>query len=133
MKGKVQGFNGSKRRSKVGKGLVGENRKTVRPMFHVLIAFGCAAATLITLATRPNPSATTPSAGLPAGVIIPERPSRIVIANTGAADILSKLVDLKRIAAVPEQVERYASDGKFWEGHREIPRFERFQAEVILS
>jgi len=60
-------------------------------------------------------------------------PQRIVIANTGAADILSKLIDLKRIAAVPDQVEMYAADGEFWKAHREIPRFDKFQAEIILS
>lgn len=60
-------------------------------------------------------------------------PMRIVAANTGAADILSEMIDPKRLAAVPAQVEDYASDPAFWKTHAAIPRFEKFHAESILG
>ena len=60
-------------------------------------------------------------------------PMRIVAANTGAADILSEMIDPKRLAAVPAQVEDYASDPVFWKNHADIPHFEKFHAESILG
>jgi iron complex transport system substrate-binding protein len=66
-------------------------------------------------------------------VTIPREPVRIVAANCGAADILADMMDAKRFAAVPVQVEDYAADPKFWELHPDIPRFEKFHAERILG
>lgn len=85
--------------------------------------------------------ATAPGAGyprsvqLPGGksVVIPTRPGRIVASNSGAADILSALVDAKRLAAVPVQVETFAASREFWKKHTNIPRFEQYQAEPILA
>ncbi len=66
-------------------------------------------------------------------IIIPTYPIRIVAANTGAADILAELIDIKRFAAVPVQVEEYAADPDFWKRNPSIPRFEKFHAERILG
>jgi len=66
-------------------------------------------------------------------ITIAALPVRIVAANCGAADILQELIDPKRFAAVPVQVEEYAVDPQFWKNHAGIPRFEKFQAERILG
>ncbi|MEI6234533.1 MAG: ABC transporter substrate-binding protein [Planctomycetota bacterium] len=66
-------------------------------------------------------------------VTIPTFPIRIVAANCGAADMLSEMIDIKRLAAIPYQVEDYAADPKFWHDHPGIPRFEKFNAERILG
>ena len=66
-------------------------------------------------------------------VTILANPVRIVAANTGAADILSELIQPSRFAAIPVQVEDYAADPEFWKRNADIPRFEKFHAENILG
>ncbi|MGD0091253.1 MAG: ABC transporter substrate-binding protein [Planctomycetota bacterium] len=73
------------------------------------------------------------SAPLPAGQALPARPMRILPADCGMADILAALVEPQRLAAVPATVDGYAGAKEYWAEHREIPRFERFQAETLLS
>jgi iron complex transport system substrate-binding protein len=66
-------------------------------------------------------------------VVVPARPMRIIAANAGLADIVSALVSPERIAGVPTTVDGFAGAQEFFDTHREITRFEKFQAETILS
>jgi iron complex transport system substrate-binding protein len=60
-------------------------------------------------------------------------PSRVVPATTAAAELVAALLEPARIAALPEQVDRYATRPFDGEGLRELPRFARYVAEPILA
>ncbi len=64
---------------------------------------------------------------------IPAQPVKIVPANAGVTDILARIVDPKRIAAVPVQADTFSCAAEFWQKHKEIPRFGFYQAEPLLA
>jgi len=56
-----------------------------------------------------------------------------VAADAGGADVLAALVEPERIVAVPGTVGDFAGATQFYEQHPEIKRFERYDAEALLS
>lgn len=88
---------------------------------------------------------TTPGAaaiGAPTAEPIPPLagpPQRIVPANVAAAEYLCALVDLERIAGLPEQVGDFSSfdpdavDAARAERWNELPRFARYEAERLIA
>ncbi|HEY3324918.1 MAG TPA: ABC transporter substrate-binding protein [Planctomycetota bacterium] len=66
-------------------------------------------------------------------VVIAARPARIVPCNAGLADILSALVTPGRLIALPATADGYGGATEFYAAHKEIQRFEKFQAETILA
>ena len=60
------------------------------------------------------------------------RPARIVCANTAAAEFVCPLVDAGRLAALPEQVDRY-SDVARAPAFARVPRFDRYHAEAMIA
>lgn len=66
-------------------------------------------------------------------VVIAAKPGRIIPADSGMADILSALVEPRRIVALPVTVEQFGGARDFYVEHQEIPRFESFSAETLLS
>jgi iron complex transport system substrate-binding protein len=60
-------------------------------------------------------------------------PNRIVPANVAAAEYLCALVDVERVAALPEQIEDFsmlALDATGWDA---LPRFPRYFAETLVA
>ncbi|HYG74794.1 MAG TPA: ABC transporter substrate-binding protein [Planctomycetota bacterium] len=66
-------------------------------------------------------------------VVIPRKPMRIIATNAGMADILSVLIPPERIAAVPDTVDGFAGNTKYFAEHKEIKRFGKYQAEPLLA
>jgi iron complex transport system substrate-binding protein len=60
-------------------------------------------------------------------------PVRVVPANTAAAEIVAPLLGPERIAALPEQVDAYASFDFRSHGFEKIPRFARYAAEPLIA
>jgi len=74
--------------------------------------------------TRPAPEPVPP---------LTAPPRRIVPANVAAAEYLCALIDLDRIAALPEQVGDFSTlaiDAARWD---ELPRFPRYYAETLIA
>lgn len=66
-------------------------------------------------------------------VVVPSKPTRIVAADAGTADMLAALVEPERIAAVPFTVDGFAGNREFFATHKQIPRFQQYQAEAMLA
>jgi len=66
-------------------------------------------------------------------VIIPRKPVRIIATNAGMADILAALVPPERIAGVPDTVDGFAGAKEFFAAHKEVKRFDKYQAEPLLA
>jgi iron complex transport system substrate-binding protein len=90
-----------------------------------------------------NPTVTVNPQGFPRTIIedsgrkiiIPARPDRILPSDCGPSDILTALVDPKRIIALPQAVDGYGGAMEFYSAHteKEIPRFLNFNAEQVIS
>ena len=66
-------------------------------------------------------------------VLIPAKPMRIIAGNAGAADVLVALVEPARMAGMSSTVDQYGGEKEFYARHQEIPRFEKYQAEIIMA
>lgn len=68
-------------------------------------------------------------------VVIAARPMRILPSDCATADVLTALVDPKRIVALPDSVNIYGGATAFYLAHpaTEIPRFLNFNAETVIS
>jgi iron complex transport system substrate-binding protein len=66
-------------------------------------------------------------------VVIPAKPMRIVVSNAGLADIVAELVAPERIVGVPFTVDDFAGAVEFYAKHKEIKRFEKYNAESLLA
>jgi iron complex transport system substrate-binding protein len=94
---------------------------------------GLVLAALALCACRPEPAA-APSVLV--GAVDPPLaapPQRIVPATTAAAEYVAALVGAERIAALPEQVDRYATRDFGVPPFDAVPRFPRYLAEALLG
>ena len=66
-------------------------------------------------------------------VVIKSRPMRIVPSDCGPADMLAAVVDPKQIAALPDTVDTFGGATEFYKANPQIPRFQKFDTETILS
>jgi len=66
-------------------------------------------------------------------VVIPAMPRRIIPADAGTADVIAALVEPERITAVPFTVLDFSGAAGFYTAHKEIPHFEKYQAETLLA
>jgi iron complex transport system substrate-binding protein len=100
-------------------------------VFHAASAF--VVASLVLCACRPEPAA--PPSVLVGAVDPPlaAPPHRIVPATTAAAEYVAALVGAERIAALPEQVDGYATRDFRVPPLDAVPRFPRYLAESLLG
>ena len=66
-------------------------------------------------------------------VIVKSRPLRIVPSDCGPADMLAAVVDPKMIAALPDTVDTFGGASDFYKNNPQIPRFQKFDTETVLS
>jgi len=105
----------------------------------IVVAIGVSALNGAPVTAPPAPQATSGAYPRtitePAGrkVVIPKRPERIVVGEAGSADVLSEILDPKRIAAWPFTVDKWAGNQAYFAAHPEIKRFQAFNAETLLA
>ena len=108
-------------------------------MLALVVSIGVSALKIEPPARLPGASATTGAFPRtitePSGrqVVIPARPERVFIGEAGSADVLSEILDPKRIAAWPFTVDKWAGNQAYFAAHPEVKRFQAFNAETVLS
>jgi len=108
-------------------------------MLGLVVTIGVAALKIEPPEKLPGPRATTGAYPRtitePSGrnVILPTRPERIVIGEAGSADVLSEVLDPRRIAAWPFTVDQWGGNQEYFAAHPEVTRFQAFNAETILA
>jgi iron complex transport system substrate-binding protein len=66
-------------------------------------------------------------------VVITSKPMRIVAGDAGCYDVLCALIEPSRFAAIPFTVQDYAGAKEYFDLHKDVPRFKKFNAETLLS
>jgi iron complex transport system substrate-binding protein len=87
-----------------------------------------------------DPSAAAASPANPSGAseidlypALASPPQRVVAANAAAAEFIAPLLGPERIAAIPEQVDAYASYDFRSHGFENVKRFARYTAETLIT
>jgi ABC-type Fe3+-hydroxamate transport system substrate-binding protein len=65
-------------------------------------------------------------------IVLPRAPRRVLPANTAAVEYVCTLIGPDRVAALPEQADRYSELDLGALGFGSVPRFDRFHAEPLI-